>query len=198
MTNEKPKFNRGRQRDILAYLFSLREGKHVTISELEKHFQNSYTRNQIMATMANVTGRSKERYGLPIVKITQGVWRTELGNIPQTLPLGNTVQEQLKQHGVTTQAEIDFDPRPMAERNGFVDYGTPGTEVIMGGINRDSQSLMNDIRDAVGPVEPYEPEKGTIALKARNKKLYVNIGQGWEQMEIEQFIGHIRFAVRIS
>jgi len=73
--DEKPKFARGRQRDILTYIFDQPAGKHITITELEKKFGGRYTHNQIMASMSYVVGIGATRYNVPVKRVTTGVWQ---------------------------------------------------------------------------------------------------------------------------
>lgn len=50
-----------------------------------------------------------------------------------------------------------------------------------------------------GPVgSSTEKGAGTIVLKARRGRLFVKLDNDWEEYDLEKFIGHIRFAVRIS
>ena len=39
---------------------------------------------------------------------------------------------------------------------------------------------------------------GTVSIQARAKKLYVSLGNGWEEMSLEQFVNNVRFAIHIS
>lgn len=178
-TSSKPA-QRGRQREVLDYLFRQTPGKHVTVSELSKEFKGRYSHSELMNTMAQIClPRTQERYHIPVRRITTGVWTT-------TLHEAKTVTELPNNRPQYHQLEATV------ERVGFVDPGTPGAEVVMGPINKDSQSFMNDIRDAVGPVEP-DDDRG-VWVKVRNGTLYVDgVVAG-----VESFINGIRLAVRIS
>jgi len=179
----KTGYHRGRQSDVLTYIFDKPAGKHVTINELEKHFKGKYDRNQIMATMANVCGRRADRYGLPIEKVTQGVWKV----------IGNDNGSKPKQEELPLKSGYDT---PDAESDAIIagDPGTPGDEVVMG----PATSFMQDVKQVLGdestsvPVEPSN-DKG-VRVKARNGILYVN----GEPANLEVFIAGLRLAVRIS
>lgn len=91
--------------------------------------------------------------------------------------------------------------------------GTPGATVVMGeAITLDAQSFMEDVRNVVGvpstpqwtendnvPVAALPSEEGpAVHIKARGGMLFVDLGEGWEEWDLEQFISNVRFAVRIS
>lgn len=73
-TNRAP-YHKGRQSAVLGYVFEQPHGKHITVQEIEKHFKGKYSRHQIMATMVNICGRVSQRDGLPVERVTQGVWK---------------------------------------------------------------------------------------------------------------------------
>jgi hypothetical protein len=51
-------------------------------------------------------------------------------------------------------------------------------------------------RKSSAPVDPYDNEG--VRLKALGGRLYVDMGEGWEDMELETFYTFVRFAVKIS
>lgn len=80
MGSEKTTFKRGRQAELLQYVIE-QGGRHVTISELEQKF-GQYDRTSIMASMANLGGRAKEKYNYPITRVAQGVWKFDEAKDP--------------------------------------------------------------------------------------------------------------------
>ena len=66
---------RGRLKNVLGYIVS-KEGKPVTISELEKAFKDKYTHISIMNTMAHIcSDRMQAKYHFPVQRIAHGVWK---------------------------------------------------------------------------------------------------------------------------
>lgn len=106
-----------------------------------------------------------------------------------------------KRHGAFYKCKGDFVINPnLTEETHQALYKWPPTTNadIYFATDNTPLATRNALDNAPVASLPNEGGSGYIRIKARGRKLYVELDDKWQEMSLEQFINNVRFAINIS